>query len=55
MSLTERILLLVTPPNSKEFVFVRMKEQVDKIELLEGIEVNLLINEIYFMPFDSIK
>ena len=46
---------IVTGPNTKEFVFVRMKEQMENVELMEGIEVKLLINEIYFLPYESIK
>ena len=45
----------MTEPNSKEFVFVRMIKGFDKVELMDGIEAQLLKDEIYFLPYDSIK
>lgn len=45
----------MTQPNLNEFVFVRMLIHIDSISLMEGIDVQLLQNEVYFLPYDCIK
>ena len=49
------LLLLVTQPNLNEFVFVRLRVSSENFEILDGIEVTLLENQVYFLPYDCIK
>ena len=45
----------VTQPNPNEFVFVRMRVSSNNFQILETIDVQLLENQIYFLPYDCIK
>ena len=42
---------VVTAPNTNEFVFVRMLKAYESVTLLDEIEVQLLENQIYFLPY----
>ena len=47
--------MIVTQPNLNEFVFVRFLIEIEKTEILSGIEVQILKNQVYFLPYDTIK
>ena len=45
----------ITQPNLEEFVFIRMLITIEKYEYLEHIEVQLLENNVYFIPYSGVK
>ena len=45
----------ITQPNLEEFVFIRMLITIPKYEYNEDIEVQLLENNVYFMPYSGVK
>jgi len=45
----------VTQPNLNEFVFVRMLVKIKELQIFEDIEVQILENQVYFLPYDCIK
>lgn len=45
----------VTQPNTSEFVFVRMLTARASYEIADGIEVQILKNQVYFLPFANAK
>jgi len=46
---------IITRPNVNEFVFVRMRFTSESFNLFDEIHVTLLENQVYFLPYDTIK
>ena len=45
----------ITQPNLEEFVFIRMLVGIPKYDYNADIEVQLLENNVYFMPYSGVK
>lgn len=45
----------ITQPNLEEFVFIRMLVTISAYAYSEDIEVQLLENNVYFMPYSGIR
>ena len=48
-------LFSVTQPNPNEFVFVRMRIGKDSYQILDEIEVQLLEDQVYFLPYNCVR
>ena len=48
-------LCLVTQPNLSEFVFVRMRFGHDNFNLIDEIQVKILQDHVYFLPYYAVK
>lgn len=46
---------IVTQPNPHEFVFVRMRIGKDSYQIMDEIEVQLLEDQVYFLPYSCVK
>lgn len=46
---------LVTAPNTEEFVFVRMLTAMESYEIMQDINVQILKNQVYFLPYRHVK
>ena len=46
---------VISQPNLSEFVFVRMLVAIEILEILDGIEVTILKDHIYFLPYTCVK
>ena len=55
MSNSKLSLCTVTQPNPNEFVFARVLIDADQVTIMDGIDVQLVKDQVYFLPFDCIR